>query len=122
MPDLPIGPAKPKIHSPCNGCGLCCVADACEIARAWVPEAKPHAPCPALEFEGGRFWCGMVRHPFKHSPAAAEFGMPEAVFGKEVSETLGGVGGRCDSGPVGTHIEDKWAGLTAQEYLEIHHG
>ena len=56
--------AKPKLRAPCNGCGLCCISSLCEIAEALLPGAQ--APCPALEAENGRFWCGLVRHPSKH--------------------------------------------------------
>jgi hypothetical protein len=55
---------KPVFKSPCNGCGLCCQTTLCDVAERMLPLAK--APCPALEYEGGRTWCGLVRHPSRH--------------------------------------------------------
>jgi hypothetical protein len=56
--------AKPKFREPCNGCGLCCALQLCEIAEEQFVGAS--APCPALEWEDGRAWCGLVRHPSRH--------------------------------------------------------
>ena len=112
MPNLPDGPRKPVLGQPCNGCGLCCAAEACAIAVILIPGTTPAMSCPALEWEGGRSWCGMVRHPFKYSERAAASGMTEKAFGTLVSEDLGGVGGACDS------VDNEWAGATAREYLE----
>lgn len=55
---------KPKYTESCNGCGLCCAAELCDVAEYFF-EGSP-APCPALEFEDGRTWCGLVRHPSRH--------------------------------------------------------
>ena len=59
---LPV--AKPPFRAPCNGCGVCCLAQLCPIAIDWLPGVT--TPCPALETEDGRFWCGLIRHPSKH--------------------------------------------------------
>ena len=55
---------KPKFGDKCNGCGLCCAAELCDLAEDAFPGAA--APCPALEWEDGRAWCGMIRHPSRH--------------------------------------------------------
>jgi hypothetical protein len=57
---LPIatGPEKPRWGEPCNGCGFCCAAEVCAIGLAIFGKQQP---APALEFDGGRFWCGAVR-------------------------------------------------------------
>jgi hypothetical protein len=55
---------KPKFREPCNGCGVCCALQLCDMAERLFPGAT--APCPALEWEDGRAWCGMVRHPSRH--------------------------------------------------------
>lgn len=55
---------KPAYRDPCNGCGLCCKLELCVLAESIFPGAV--APCPALEWEDGRAWCGMVRHPSRH--------------------------------------------------------
>lgn len=36
-----------------------------EIAEQFLPPGTI-APCPALEWENGRAWCGLIRHPSKH--------------------------------------------------------
>lgn len=61
---MSAGLEKPKFGAECNGCGLCCVLELCELAEMAFPGAA--APCPALEWEDGRAWCGMVRHPSRH--------------------------------------------------------
>ncbi len=48
-------PEKPAFGSPCNGCGFCCAAEPCGVARQFVPGATEGAPCPAMEFEHGPF-------------------------------------------------------------------
>lgn len=55
---------KPKFREPCNQCGLCCRLELCELAEMFFAGAQ--APCPALEWEDGKTWCGMVRHPSRH--------------------------------------------------------
>jgi hypothetical protein len=60
LPTIEHGPNKPKRGEPCNGCGYCCAAEVCEIGLHAFGASTP-APCPALEFRDGRFWCGIVR-------------------------------------------------------------
>lgn len=55
---------KPKFGEPCNGCGLCCLSIPCPIARDLIGAFE--APCPALEIDEGRYWCGIIRNPSKH--------------------------------------------------------
>lgn len=49
---------KPPFGSPCNGCGLCCMAEVCAIGRMAFPDAP--APCPALRFNGKMHRCSLV--------------------------------------------------------------
>ena len=70
---LPLLP-KPRRGEACNGCGLCCALELCDLAVNLFGEAQS-APCPALEYEGGRAWCGMVRSPAKHMKL--KFSLPE---------------------------------------------
>lgn len=53
-------PAKPKFGSPCNGCGLCCAMELCEVAEIAFKGAS--APCPALKLvpDGSRTYCELV--------------------------------------------------------------
>lgn len=95
---LPMtAPEKPAYGQPCNGCGLCCAAEPCAVAVEFLGETE--GPCRAMEFEAGRFWCGMVRNPGKHIGLDdfAANAIRESV-GKLVAHMLG-VGRGCDSGP-----------------------
>lgn len=47
------------ITKPCTQCGECCKAEACVIANAF---GIFEAPCKALEYEGGKYWCGLTRN------------------------------------------------------------
>jgi hypothetical protein len=49
---------KPKHGSPCNQCGLCCIATVCPLGS--IVFGKSNGPCPALEWEGGESRCGLV--------------------------------------------------------------
>jgi hypothetical protein len=95
MLTLPMAtaPEKPDLGKPCNGCGFCCAAEVCELGRRLL-ETK-EAPCPALEFDGGRFWCELVRNPAYHldmKPGEAA----ECV--SRVMTLMLGIGKGCDSG------------------------
>lgn len=63
--DKPCLP-KPLYGEPCNGCGLCCLAVPCPIAEELLSVSV--GSCPALEYEDGRFWCGLIRNAHKHLP------------------------------------------------------
>jgi len=52
---------KPEFGKPCNNCGLCCRVEACRVSKTFLRSAQ--APCIALEFHDGKFFCGMVRRP-----------------------------------------------------------
>ena len=85
-------PPKPAFGAPCNGCGFCCAAEPCGVARQFVPGAIDGAPCPAMEFEHDRFWCGMVRWPGHY------LGLPawgDEEMGAMIGEALGAGKGCC---------------------------
>ncbi len=52
---------KPPFRAACNGCGLCCAAQICEVGEQYFPGAQ--APCPALRLVDGRFRCGLALTP-----------------------------------------------------------
>ncbi|MDP4026313.1 hypothetical protein Q8W71_27190 [Methylobacterium sp. NEAU 140] len=86
-------PLKPKVGAPCNGCGLCCAAEPCGIAREFIG-AGVEGPCPAMEFGEGRFWCGMVRRPGHY------LGLPHAWADETIGATIAGMlgtGQGCDA-------------------------
>ncbi len=84
-------PEKPAYEDPCKGCGFCCAAEPCDLAEDLLGATA--GPCPAMEFEGTRFWCGLVRNPEKH------LGVP--AWGNEmVAGMIGsalGINRGCDS-------------------------
>ncbi|WP_245951624.1 hypothetical protein [Paracidovorax anthurii] len=61
-------PAQPALGSPCNGCGLCCLAEPCPLGM--IVSRRRSGACVALRWspapqpqEGGRYVCGMVEDP-----------------------------------------------------------
>ena len=54
---------KPREGAACNGCGLCCAAEPCGLGLELG--AEDGKPCKFLEWDQGRFWCGVVRDPAK---------------------------------------------------------
>jgi hypothetical protein len=85
-------PAKPREGAPCNGCGLCCALQLCGLAVEFLDAET--APCPAMEFAGGRFWCGLAKHPGRYfgTPASAD-----KLLGPMVERALS-IGEGCDAG------------------------
>ncbi len=60
---------KPKFGQPCNGCGYCCTVQPCQLAREML---NCHTgPCVALEAQGDRHVCGLVRNPLAYLFKAA---------------------------------------------------
>lgn len=102
MPMLP----KPEHGQACNGCGFCCTVEPCGLAREFL--GCSIGPCLALEQQGERTVCGLVRNPlgylFKAAnpeadvdllapPAAVE---ASAVLSAEMAAALG-LGQGCDA-------------------------
>ena len=58
---------KPPEGDPCNGCGMCCQEEACFLSRDFLNSEA--APCIALEFDGRRYLCGLVRNPTVYLPS-----------------------------------------------------
>ncbi len=53
-------PPKPAVDAPCNGCGLCCLAEPCPLGA--VVSRKRRGACDALRWNEAesRYRCGMV--------------------------------------------------------------
>lgn len=85
---------KPNFGEACNGCGTCCKAVPCPVARDVIGARE--GPCPALEFDDGRHWCGLIRNAHKHI-----FGLEDKPWASEpIREMLlasGAWQGQCDS-------------------------
>ncbi len=64
-------PAQPAMGQPCNGCGLCCLAEPCPLGM--LVSRRRHGACVALRWlpgtepaaggQAGRYVCGMVADP-----------------------------------------------------------
>ena len=63
LPEHPL-PAKPRFKEACNGCGLCCHVEICNIGSMAFPDAK--APCPGIHIADGRTWCKLVMVEKEH--------------------------------------------------------
>jgi hypothetical protein len=74
-------PPKPKHGAACNGCGLCCALELCEVAKIMHPGAS--APCPSLKLtpDGTRTYCEVV--------AFEEFAGVERLTAKALGIGLG---------------------------------
>lgn len=61
----PGAPAKPAEGAPCNGCGLCCLAEPCPVGR--LLSRRRHGACVALRWDGaaGHYRCGVLTR-FRH--------------------------------------------------------
>jgi hypothetical protein len=84
---------KPVHGSPCNGCGMCCAIEPCGIAREFIPDHPEEGPCLAMEFDTGRFVCGMIRRP-GHYIRLPDWG--DAHMGALFAKALG-AGKGCDA-------------------------
>lgn len=56
----PSAPAKPALGAPCNGCGVCCLAEPCPLGQ--VLSRRRRGACDALRWDnaGGLYRCGAL--------------------------------------------------------------
>lgn len=59
----PQAPSKPGLGAPCNGCGLCCLAEPCPLGV--LVSRKRSGACVALRWSaaGPLYRCGLVSNP-----------------------------------------------------------
>ena len=59
----PEAPRKPPEGAPCNGCGLCCLAEPCPLGM--VLSRKRVGACNALRWDaaGAMYRCGVMTEP-----------------------------------------------------------
>lgn len=93
FPNFPL-PSKPAYGAPCNGCGLCCRTIPCVLARDLIGAVE--GPCPALEYEDDRAWCGLLRTPHRHIPGLRDKPWADGEIRKTLLAT-GAFGCGCDS-------------------------
>jgi hypothetical protein len=62
----PAAPGTPALGAPCNGCGVCCIAEPCPLSRLLLGHRS--GACPALIWDAAalRYACGMVATPAAH--------------------------------------------------------
>jgi hypothetical protein len=56
----PEAPAKPPLGAPCNGCGVCCLAEPCPVGV--LVSRRRTGACTALRWSNseGRYHCGLM--------------------------------------------------------------
>lgn len=84
---------KPPHGDPCNGCGVCCQAEPCTIGGSFFDQKV--GECPALEWTGDRFICGLAAHPADYNPVACAISGEKAL--SQAVSLLTGEGIGCDS-------------------------
>lgn len=59
----PCAPAKPAPGAPCNGCGVCCLAEPCPLGM--LVSRRRRGACVALRWDAPRqrYDCAMVTDP-----------------------------------------------------------
>ena len=90
----PAAPRKPAEGQPCNGCGVCCLAEPCPVGM--VISRKRVGACTALQWHEaeGRYRCGLLA-------ASARIAGP-AWLGRALAATMrrwiaAGTGCDCDA-------------------------
>ncbi len=68
----PEAPPKPREGAPCNGCGVCCLAEPCPVGV--VVSRRFKGACKALVWSdaAGRYHCGMLGGRSAGSEAAPD--------------------------------------------------
>lgn len=87
-------PVKPLPGEPCNGCGVCCAANPCPVARIIFLQWR--GPCRALRWNWGerRYHCGLLstRRPWQHRLPPSAVAMAHKLVRRWIA-----VGTGCDS-------------------------
>lgn len=85
---------KPPHGTPCNSCGLCCMASVCPSGQR-VLGCSPVGPCPALKMDGDRSSCGLIADPQRYFPRkVAAYGVEKI---RDAAKLLIGSGTGCDA-------------------------
>ena len=67
----PDAPAKPQVGAPCNGCGVCCLAEPCPLGM--LLSRRRRGACVALQWHPapvGAYRCGVLSHRMAAEHAA----------------------------------------------------
>lgn len=94
----PEAPAKPPLAAPCNGCGVCCLAEPCPVGVLVSRRLK--GACKALVWsdQARRYHCGllMVQATEAGEPAAWWRGVARRVWQRWVRRMIS-AGSGCDA-------------------------
>ena len=65
----PDAPPKPREGAPCNGCGVCCLAEPCPVGM--VLSLKRRGACKRLRWSApqGRYVCGLLAEAQAQPPS-----------------------------------------------------
>lgn len=55
-----IVPEKPLYGEPCNGCGVCCRQQMCDVGQYLHPDLDKYSECPELTWDGKQYRCGQL--------------------------------------------------------------
>ena len=71
----PAAPPKPPEGAPCNGCGVCCLAQPCPVGM--VLSRRRRGACQALRWDGlqAQYRCGAITEP----RAVVQAALPRAL-------------------------------------------
>ncbi|MEY8877785.1 MAG: hypothetical protein AB9M60_14845 [Leptothrix sp. (in: b-proteobacteria)] len=86
-------PDKPAPGAPCNGCGVCCLAEPCPLGV--LVSGHRTGACSALEWDEStkRYRCGMVNTPQQHLPGWLG---PVAPLTRRLALRMIAAGSGCD--------------------------
>lgn len=86
-------PAKPAPGAPCNGCGVCCLAEPCPLGM--LVSGSRTGSCHALRWDAAqsRYLCGMVSQPGEVLPRLLQ---PLAGPLRRIAQRLIASGQGCD--------------------------
>lgn len=89
----PEAPAKPAWGQPCNGCGVCCLAEPCPVGM--LLSRRRRGACAALRWDEAsrRYRCGALVAPAEVLPAPLRWAAPPFA---RVAHRLIAAGQGCD--------------------------
>jgi hypothetical protein len=90
---------------PCNGCGQCCMDELCPLAAGLFGEPWERQ-CPALEPDGERFTCGLIKNPMAYALRQTLLHGAETMA--KAASYLIGAGRGCDAQLEGEPADEAW--------------
>ncbi|MFZ6656861.1 hypothetical protein [Undibacterium sp. TJN19] len=87
-------PVKPETGKACNGCGVCCAAEPCPVARVFLWQFR--GSCQALQWQADvqQYRCGMLLNPAHYARWLPHFA--SQWFARRVRRWIA-AGTACDS-------------------------